>query len=104
MTAAAADSRLDVVASLVAKARSSPYQVEREALALRAYTLLASFLNAIEPDETASSRRRERRLLNDRRGGGGGGAPTIDLRTPVARTAYEPVSAPAPARAVDLTL
>ena len=59
---------LDKARALLAKATSTAYGEERQALALRAYGLIAAYLNACEA-EAGGPRRRERRLLKDRRQG-----------------------------------
>lgn len=73
--ASAADRRrLSTVAALMAKAEGSPFGAEQHALALRAYTELAAYLNSVE-SKSPGARRRERRLL-DRRGRGSAESPT----------------------------
>jgi len=74
------DSRLSTVNALLEKARSTPYPNEHEALAVKAYGMLAGYLNSLEPQGESEPRRRERRLLNDRRARRADDrAPTIDL-------------------------
>ena len=63
------DKQLSIAAALINKAQATPFPAERESLAMRAYTQLASYLNALDPETGADGRRRERRLLRDRRGG-----------------------------------
>lgn len=90
----AVNDKLSVASALIAKARGTSIEVEQESLALGAYAVLASFLNAIEPSVPAGDRKRERRLLNDRRAGGQvrpDQPPTIDLRSEKVRSAYADV-------------
>jgi hypothetical protein len=72
--------KLTRAGALLDKARATPFPGEQEALAVRAYTLLAAYLNSIEVDSGSEGRRRERRLLVDRRQAAA--ANTTDLRTP----------------------
>ncbi len=60
---------LNTAGALLDKARSTPFTAEQEALAFRAYSQLAKYLNALDPGGGGSARRRERRLLRDRRQG-----------------------------------
>ncbi len=74
------DNKLSTVGALIEKARSTPFPNEHEALAVKAYRVLATYLNSLEPEGNTEPRRRERRLLNDRRARQSQtGAPTIDL-------------------------
>lgn len=81
-------------AKLLAKAESTDSPEEAVALALRAYSLVADWLNAREPCN-GGSRRRERRLLRDRRSVWravrshlGGATPTVPA-SPYAREGTE---------------
>lgn len=59
--------KVGIASKLLAKAESTDSESEAIALALRAYSLTADWLNTCEGN-TSSLRRRERRLLRDRRG------------------------------------
>jgi hypothetical protein len=59
--------KLSLVRTLLEKAGSTPFPEEQEALAVRAYTELAVYLNSFEATGGRAKRRRERRLLEDRR-------------------------------------
>ncbi|MDE3204484.1 MAG: hypothetical protein KGQ66_09685 [Acidobacteriota bacterium] len=60
--------RLSTAAALIAKAEATTFPAEQQALALRAYTELAAYLNSVEA-KNPGPRRRERRLF-DRRAAG----------------------------------
>ncbi len=84
--------KLTTAAALIGKAEGTSFEPEQAALALKAYTELASYLNAVDSYARVDGRKRERRLLNDRRGGPTPDAeaspPVIDLRVQHARRAY----------------
>jgi hypothetical protein len=61
------DQQLSKAVALLEKARSTTFAGENEALVLRAYRLVASYLNTVAPAGSPAARRRERRLLGDRR-------------------------------------
>ncbi len=63
------EKQLSTAAALIIKAQATPFPAERESLAMRAYTQLASYLNSLDPESGANGRRRERRFLRDRRVG-----------------------------------
>ena len=77
---------LEKAGALLAKASSTAFAEERQALALRAYSLIAAYLNACEAD-SAAPRRRERRLLRDRRQGARAVPPPASERRPDGRAA-----------------
>jgi hypothetical protein len=58
--------KLSVAAALLDKAKGTQYDAEKHALALRAYTLVAAYLNEAEAGP-AGGRQRDRRLLDRRR-------------------------------------
>jgi hypothetical protein len=61
------DQQLSKAVALLEKARSTTFAGENEALVLRAYRLVAAYLNTVDPAGSPAARRRERRLLGDRR-------------------------------------
>src|ERR1700722_1085536 len=64
------DMKLSKAVALLEKARSTTFAGENEALVLRAYRLVAAYLNTVAPVGSPAARRRERRLLGDRRQNG----------------------------------
>jgi hypothetical protein len=78
------DQQLSKAVALLEKARSTTFAGENEALVLRAYRLVAAYLNTLEPEGSAAARRRERRLLGDRRQTGfiDGSSPDSEPRRP----------------------
>jgi hypothetical protein len=59
--------KLSKAVALLEKARSTTFAGENEALVLRAYRLVAAYLESVAPAGSPAARRRERRLLGDRR-------------------------------------
>lgn len=109
MTAQQEAKNLRTAGALIDKALSTSFGTEKEALALRAYRELASYLNSVEHDDGQMPRRRERRLLQDRRVGrdtepdrnepGDGRRPAA-----FARSAYRSSGMAASGRHLDITL
>src|SRR5580704_17474628 len=64
------DMKLSKAVALLEKARSTTFAGENEALVLRAYRLVAAYLETVAPAGSPAARRRERRLLGDRRQAG----------------------------------